>query len=500
MLDLFGSAQAGMRKSLRPHQERAIAMVRQSLGSGNRRVVLQGAVGFGKTLVSARIIEGALAKGNRVVFTAPMISLIDQTVAAFEAEGIEDIGVIQANHPRTNPSAQVQVASVQTLQRRGIPSAALVIVDEAHFQFRGINRLMDERPDVFFVGLSATPWAQGMGLRWQDLVIPCTISDLIEGGFLSRFTVYAPDVPDLSRVKVERGDYVEGQLAEVMGEATLVGNVVSTWLEKGEARPTLVFGVNRAHAKALMAQFVNAGVSAAYVDGFTDSVERAIINRRFRAGEVRVICSVRTMTTGVDLPVSCIVDAAPTKSEALHVQKIGRGLRVNPGTEDLVVFDHAGNSLRLGLVTDIHHTTLDKTKPGTRAPSSGKSEKASEALPKPCPECEALFTGLVCPACGHERKPAHGVRTAEGELVVLTGKKPKPTRADEVRFYAMALWLDAERGKGGRLANGLFKGKFGKWPDRLYPAPIPPDAAFLSYERSRRIAYAKSMATREARA
>ena len=64
----------------------------------------------------------------------------------------------------------------------------------------------------------------------------------------------------------------------------------------------------------------------------------------------------------------------------------------------------------------------------------------------------------------------------------------------------MALWLDAERGKGGRLANGLFKGKFGKWPDRLYPAPIPPDAAFLSYERSRRIAYAKSMATREARA
>lgn len=373
-----------------------------------------------------------------------------------------------------------------------------MIVDEAHIQFREINRLMDERPDVFFIGLTATPWSQGMGLRWQDLVIPCTISSLIEDGFLSKFTVYAPDVPDLSRVKVERGDYVEGQLAELMGESKLVGNVVGNWLARGEDRPTLVFGVNRAHAKAMMLQFINAGVSAAYVDGFTDSVERSVINRRFRAGEVRVICSVRTMTTGVDLPVSCIVDAAPTKSEALHCQKIGRGLRVNPGTEDLVVFDHAGNSLRLGLVTDIHHSSLDNTKPGSRAKSSAKLTKAAEALPKPCSACEALFTGLVCPACGHERPPAHGVKTADGELVILSGKKSVASREDKARFYGMALWLDAERNKGGRLAKGLFKGKFGSWPDRIYADPIPPDAEFMSYERSRRIAYAKRMQSREA--
>ena len=58
------------------------------------------------------------------------------------------------------------------------------------------------------------------------------------------------------------------------------------------------------------------GIASAYVDANTDGVERAAINRRFRHGEVRVICSVRTMTTGVDLPVSCIIDAAPTASLA----------------------------------------------------------------------------------------------------------------------------------------------------------------------------------------
>ena len=60
----------------------------------------------------------------------PSSPLIDQTVSAFEAEGISGIGVMQASHPRTNPLARVQVASVQTLARRDIPPAALVIVDE----------------------------------------------------------------------------------------------------------------------------------------------------------------------------------------------------------------------------------------------------------------------------------------------------------------------------------------------------------------------------------
>ena len=75
------------RKILRPHQVEAIRLVRSSLGKGNRRVVLQGPVGFGKTLVAARIIEGALAKGNSVIFTAPMVSLIDQTRRRLRGRG-----------------------------------------------------------------------------------------------------------------------------------------------------------------------------------------------------------------------------------------------------------------------------------------------------------------------------------------------------------------------------------------------------------------------------
>jgi superfamily II DNA or RNA helicase len=488
MFDLFKDVQQP--KELRPHQVKAIQTLRESVANGNKRVVVAMPTGSGKTVTAATIIKGALAKGNHVIFTAPAVSLIDQTVRSLEAEGIRDIGVMQANHPRTNPLAQVQVASVQTLARREIPDAAVIIVDEAHIRARVIEQLMDELSDVVFIGLSATPWARGMGVRWQDLVTPVTIGELIDQGFLSRFIPYAPDVPDLSGVKVKAGEYVESGLEAVMGDAKLMGNVVNTWLERGEDRPTLCFCVNRAHAAELAAQFERQGIATAYVDAHTDRIEREIINQRFSSGEVRIICSVRTMTTGVDLPVSCIIDAAPTKSEMLHVQKIGRGLRVNPGTEDCLILDHAGNSLRLGLVTDIHHSTLDKTRPG----ETQRREKGAEKLPNTCVKCETLHTEKICPACSHERKPIANITAADGDLVEISGRKAVATKAEKQLFWSMALWVDRERSKGGKLANGLYKGRFGVWPRGLADTPVVPDQAFCSYEKSRRIAYAKRMA------
>ncbi|SEN69833.1 Helicase conserved C-terminal domain-containing protein [Roseovarius tolerans] len=473
-------------KILRPHQAKAMDMLRQSLGMGYKHVVLQAPTGFGKTLVAAKIIQGAYEKGNRVIFTAPAISLIDQSVEAFEAEGIFDIGVMQAQHPRTDPLARVQVASVQTLVRREIPEAALVIVDECHQRFKKIEQMMKDRPDIVFIGLTATPWAKGMGLLWDDLVVPTTIKALIEQEYLSKFRVLAPDVPDLSEVKAQGGDYNEGQAAQVMQGKALMASVVETWLTQGEDRPTLLFGVNCAHAEALCEAFKDAGVASAYVDAFTDNIERNLIERQFRAREIKVVCSVRTLTTGVDWPVSCIIDAAPTKSEILHVQKIGRGLRIQDGSEDLLILDHAGNTLRLGLVTDIHSTALDASKPGERAAGRLKTQK----LPKPCARCETLHTGRYCPSCGHERKPVSGVDTIDGELVEVGETRKAPTKSDKQNFWSMALTVDDQRGKGGRMANALYKRKFGVWPKELSDRRIEPDQAFRNYVKSCDIAYA----------
>lgn len=497
-MDLF--SRPAERKSLRPHQEKGIAALRRSLMGGKKRPVLMMATGGGKTLTAARIIEGALAKGNRVIFTAPAISLIDQTVDAFEAEGIAGIGVMQADHPRTNHAAPVQVASVQTLAKRSIPAASLVIVDECHIRAKVIEELMEDRPDLVFLGLSATPWAAGMGLIWDDLVVAATTGDLIRAGYLCPFRVFAGAMPDLSKVRTRMGEFVESDLEEAMGTKEITGDVVANWLEKGENRPTLLFAVNRAHAAQLHAAFQRAGVAAAYVDMNTDRIERKLIERGFRDGEIKVACSVRTLTTGVDWPVACIVDAAPTKSSMLHVQKIGRGLRVNPPWPDCLVFDHGGNTARLGFVSDIHRTALSVNPRKEASAASGAAD--DELPPVTCVKCAAILPARTnpCTVCGHERTRAAGIEVVEGELREITKGQRKQlvaSREEKQRFWSMALHLDHGRGKAGKLALSLYKNKFGVWPRALDDVRLPPDAAFMHYEKSRRIAYAKGKRSQE---
>jgi hypothetical protein len=76
---------------------------------------------------------------------------------------------------------------------------------------------------------------------------------------------------------------------------------------------------------------------------------------------------------------------------------------------------------------------------------------------------------------------------------VSAAKPPKATKQQKQRFWSMALWLDMERQKGGKLAKGLYKGRFGDWPKGLIDQPAYPDQAFWNYERASRIAYAKRM-------
>jgi superfamily II DNA or RNA helicase len=118
----------------RPHQINLLANIRGEIRNGGRRMAAQAVTGFGKTIVAATMAKGVLDRGNRVIFAVPALSLIDQTMTKFRAEGINEIGVIQADHPLTNPMMPVQIASVQTLMKREIPAADLVVIDEDYHE------------------------------------------------------------------------------------------------------------------------------------------------------------------------------------------------------------------------------------------------------------------------------------------------------------------------------------------------------------------------------
>lgn len=483
---------------LRDYQEAAIDKLMDALKEGSRRTVIQAPTGAGKTVIAAALVNMARNKDKRILFCVPALSLIDQTVQRFRQNGIFEIGVIQSQHEMTDGRQPVQVCSVQTLARRKIPQADVVIVDECHIMFKVYDSWMADPAwkHVPFIGLTATPWAKGMGAdgRWDKLIIGTTTEELIERNHLSNFKCYAPAHPDLSGVKTVLGDYEAKGLGEAMDKGHLVADIVSTWLERGEGRSTICFAVNRVHAKHIETQFKEAGVAAEYMDAFTDMEDRAAIIERFATGETKVICNVGVLTTGFDADVRCIILARPTKSEILYTQMVGRGLRTADGKDHLLLLDHSDTTLRLGFVTDIHKTELDDGK-ATRAIAERPTPK-----PKECQSCHFLKPPktIKCPACGFQPTPQNQVETANGELYELgrnKAVKPNETHPSEYqRWFSQFMRYAALRGYKKGWAFYAYQDKFRHpppgWLSDRAADMISPDVD--SWIRSRNIRKAKS--------
>lgn len=493
------------------HQKNSIELLRGALRNGYRRPMLALPTGAGKTVIASAIVKSAVGNGKRVAFCVPSLGLVDQTFDRFRANGIDPLhmGIMQASHPWRRVNAPVQICTAQTLSRRTLPESDIVIVDEAHVRHGVYDRWMKshEAERIIFIGLSATPWAIGLGRQYDTLVKPTSLSKLIDLGFLSKFRVFAPSRPDLSGVRTVRGDYHEGDLDERMNKPELVADIVTTWLARGDNRPTLCFCTSRKHAKAVHDQFGSVGIAAEYIDADTPREEREAIGRALAAGEIKVVCNIGTLTTGIDWDVRCIILARPTKSESLFVQIIGRGLRTADGKADCLILDHSDTHQRLGMVTDIDHDTLCT---GREAKDDAKTAEKKPKLPRCCPQCTALMPVLAkaCLACGHELPLMPGVKMVDGELVEIGSVERPKGAADSVaerlrqlgkaEVFAQLNAICMSRGRKQGWARHKYNALFGNYPTFSNSSFSEPCPELLSWVKSQDIAWARSQHNKRA--
>lgn len=495
-----------MQSDLRPYQAEALENLRASVRQGVRRIVLQAPTGAGKTKIAAAVVNSAIAKDKKVAFVVPSISLIDQSIEAFYAEGIKDVGVIQADHMMTNWRRPIQICSIQTIHSKGeYPKADILIFDECHRIFKAhIKWMLDpEWQKVPIIGLSATPWTRGLGKYFESLLVVATTQELIDQKHLSPFRVFASGKPDLSEVKVVAGDYHEGQLSTAMQKGELTADIIKTWKELWGKGKTLCFGVDKAHAKSIQERFEFAGVPCGYQDAETSPIERAQIKRDFHSGRYQVVSNIQTLTTGVDWDVRCLILARPTHSEMLYTQIIGRALRTAEGKEHALILDHSNTTQRLGFVTDIHHEHL----------SEAKEQKDIKIIPKPrlpkeCKQCTALVPAgiMICPNCGTEIKIVSSLIEGDGILTELEkGKIHKRARkeystGEKAIFLSELKALAIQKGYKRGWADQKFKSKFGMWPHHSYADVAParivsPDVAL--WVRAENLKWVKSKAAAE---
>jgi DNA repair protein RadD len=492
---------------LRPYQAEVIVRIEIEIAAGRRRVLLVAPTGAGKTVVAVAHIAAEAARGRRVLFLAHRRELIQQVSQKLHLIGI-DHGIIQAGFsPR--PGVPVQVASIPTLHARTVrstamdmPPADLVVVDEAHHvRARSYRRIIDAYPESVVLGMTATPCrgdGRGLGNCFQVLVETPGVPELIKLGFLVPTRVYAPSRPDLKGVHVRMGEYIESQLAERMDTKQLVGDVVEHWFKLAERRRTVVFATGVGHSVHLRDEFRAAGVWAEHIDGSTPVEERDAILTKLAAGSVEVVCNAMVLTEGWDAPsVSCLVLARPTRHMGLYRQMVGRVLRPAPGKTDALILDHAGAVFEHGFVEESVIWTLDVDK---RAENPAQTSRSAHRAPglAICPECTAVrLQGAACSQCGWRPQPKpQAFDVVDGDLGQVDRQRRVANRnygdTEKRYFNAQLLYIAQERGYKPGWAAYKFKEKFGHWPPRGSPAPMPPDEATRAWVRSRQIAYTRA--------
>lgn len=408
--------------TLRDYQIKAIDELRSQIAAGNKRVLLVAPTGAGKTTIASEIIRSAAARGRRVCFLAHRIELINQASARLTQFGIAH-GIIRADDPRRDDNALVQVASIQTLARRNQVKFDLIVVDEAHRTLaNSYSRFLEAQEGASVIGLTATPCrtdGKGLGEAYNAIVETCSIESLVEKKVLVPAFVYGcREIAGIENISTVGGDYNRGQLGELMTRSGLVGNVVQQWLDRAEGAKTVVFAVSVEHSIALRDRFRDADVLAEHIDGTTPEDERSEILRKLRDGEIEVVTNCSILTEGWDLPdLGCVQIARPTKSLALYLQMVGRGLRAADGKYGCIILDHGACFQRFGHPLDDRQWGLESAK------RFGQPKNTEKLLGWQCRNCWYVndLDDDECDECGVTRiveKPKK-IKESSEELVLL---------------------------------------------------------------------------------
>lgn len=459
----------------RPYQEAAIEEIRNYFAAGVKKVLLKLPTGGGKTFVFCRIMDLAVKKNKRCIMVVRGRKLVDQASKRLLRERIPH-GVLMAGHWNYCPTAPIQVCSIDTLRSRKLyPKADLVVYDEAHFAISpSYMEFVDHYPDAFHLPVTATPFVDKPLTHIAQVVVnPITVQDLIDQGFLVPARYFYPSQVDLTGVKTSSAtkDYVIEDLEKVMNNSAITGDIIDNWIAKGESRPTIIFAVSIAHSLKITEEFNARGIKAIHIEANTPEKEREEAIKKLEIGEVKVISNVGILCTGVDIPpLSCIIMARPTKSYNLYIQQAGRGTRPFQGKQDFFLFDHVGNILRHGLITDEREVFLD---------GKPKKEIKSPSL-KTCSNCYNVVQNFVqvCPRCGNpmvalNQNGKRELEQVDGELVELSAL-PIEVKAKQ----------RLEQLKQTRKANGYKRGwvfhrlasEFGEeLAQKIFPKPNVPD-------------------------
>lgn len=365
----------------------------------------------GKTVILSRFIIRYLDKypNNKIIVISHTKNILKQDFDTLE-DFLPDyfIGLYSSGLEVKNIE-QITVAGIQSIYRKKtrelFKNFNLCIVDEAHT----IPTKQKSMYQQFFsvcnyqrVGLTATPFRTKYGYIYEgkkamfnklsyDLTSMDNFNNLIENKYLCELYPFPPGLQlNIENVKVTGEDYNLKDLDFNINREEITNEAIKQLIAYGKNyKSWLIFAINIEHAHNINLELKKQGINSEEYHSNNDDDE---IIENFKSGKIRAIVSIGKLTTGFDAPnIDLICLLRPTMSPVLHVQMIGRGLRICPQKKHCIVLDFAGNTARLGAINAM---TIHKR--------TGK--KKGKLITKACPFCGCLYhpTVKTCGFCGHK--------------------------------------------------------------------------------------------------
>jgi superfamily II DNA or RNA helicase len=413
--------------NLRPYQTRLKVDIYAAWNAGHKNVLAVLPTGGGKTVIFSTVLA---EQGGACVAIAHRSELVSQMSLSLARNGVRHrvigtpalartcgaLHVAEIGKSFVSPQARTAVASVDTLVKRDadepwFKEVQLWITDEAAhlLEQNKWGRAVAMFPNARGLGVTATPSrADGQGLgAHADGVMHAMVQgpemrQLINDGWLTDYRIFAPksDI-DLMNVPISaNGDYSPPKLAEAVHSSHIVGDCVQHYKSFADGKLCVMFCVDVESATESAQAFKTAGVRAEVITGTTPDMMRQEILRKFRNGEVKVLCSIDVFSEGFDLPaIEVVIMARPTQSFGLYAQQFGRSVRLMDGKTHAIIIDAVGNTMRHGLPDRPRVHTLDRRERRTR-------NAPDDVIPlRTCTKCAMVYERIydTCPYCGTVR-------------------------------------------------------------------------------------------------
>ncbi|MCY4439777.1 MAG: DEAD/DEAH box helicase family protein [Deltaproteobacteria bacterium] len=360
---------APSRRQLRDYQEESVANFVAALReTGRGQVVL--ATGLGKTVVLAESLaqmfrDEAVPHGRALVLAGTR-ELVDQLHRAFWDQipkWISTHRLIGGESPTYWDG--ITFATVQSAASRidEIPQFGAVFIDEAHHVgSETVKRVTEHMSGAMIGGVTATPWR---GDRYDidhllgPPVIKIGIAEGLQRGFLCEadYRLLADNI-DWEFVRSRsRYSYSISQLNRRLLLPTRdeeAARSVRDAFDRDKRRAAIAFCSSIAHAKSFAGTLRLFGFRAESITSDMDARERDQTMASFRKGCLDIVTTRDLFNEGVDVPdVDMIVFMRVTHSRRIFVQQLGRGLRVAPNKDKVVVLDFVSDLRRVAEVIQL---------------------------------------------------------------------------------------------------------------------------------------------------